>query len=482
MKVLFVYPDVSGSFSHSFHYGIGYLGAILEQAGHDIDLIHAKKEQSYGAFIAKIQEYNPDLVAISATTPQFPYARKYAQWSKSVSSCPIICGGVHPTLVPDEVIAISDIDVVCLGEGEQPLLEYVNALSRGADGSNIENLWLKQGGLIIKNRMRRLNRELDLLPNPTRKFDSEISISRVGDIMAGRGCPYNCTYCCNHSIKKIYPNGDPYVRYRSVKNVLAEIDDLIRNYHVQSLDFHDDTFTLNRKWLTEFCFEYQRRFKIPFVCNGRPETLNKDVLELLKDAGCKLVRIGVESGSERVRQEILGRNISDVDLRRVFKDAKDVGLQTSSFNMMGVPGETTEDLDRTIALNRELRPDRAVVSVFYPYPLTRLYQECVENGLLTDRQKCSHTDLGTTLDLPDLSEKQINRAVRRFRAYFYKYDVAYRSPKKAWIYQSLEICFGAVAARAIWMKSRWCGFRLKEFRQKIGGLAVVTFSSDSSRM
>lgn len=467
MRVLYVYPDVSSSFSHTFHYGLGYLGAVLKNAGHEVELIHAKSELSRKSFTAKVQEYNPDLVAITATTPQFPFAERYAQWVKEVSSCSVICGGVHPTLAPDEVISNPAFDVICLGEGEQPLLEYVHALSQGNQGFDIENLWFKSDGRIIKNKMRPLRQDLDTLPFPYRKFDSEIGVSRVGDIMAGRGCPYKCTYCCNHRFKELHGKSGSYVRYRSVENVLQEIEGLITCYQVTSLDFHDDTFTLKRKWLSEFCNQYSSRFSLPFVCNGRPETLKRDVLLMLKEAGCKMVRIGVESGNERIRKEVLGRNISNDDLRRVFNDAKDLGLQTSAFNMMGVPGETFANLEETIEFNKELDPSRAVVSVFYPYPLTRLHDECLQSGMISNRGKYSHTDLGTTLNLPLLSEQQINCAVKQFRAVFYKNQVATRSPQIVWLYKSLETLFGTIAAREIWIKGRWCGFRLKELQHKL---------------
>jgi len=467
MRVLFIYPDISSSFSHTFHYGIGSLGAILKKAGHEVELIHAKSDLTRNSIAAKIQEYSPDLVAITATTPQFPFAVKYAQWVKEASSCLVICGGAHPTLAPDEVISNPAFDVICLGEGEQPLLEYVHALSEGNDRFDIENLWFRNNGRIIKNKMRPLQQDLDTLPFPYRKFDSELRVSRVGDIMAGRGCPYKCTYCCNNSFKMLHGKSDSYVRYRSVENVLQEIEALISCYHVNSFDFHDDTFTLKRKWLSEFCKQYSSRFSLPFVCNGRPETLKRDVLRMLKEAGCKMVRIGVESGNERIRKDVLGRNISNGDLLRVFNEAKDLGLQTSAFNMMGIPGETVEHLQETIDFNKKLNPSRAVVSVFYPYPLTRLHEKCLQNGMISNIKKYSHTDLGTTLNLPQLSAQQINLAVKQFRAVFYKNQVSTRSPQIFWLYQSFEALFGTVAAREIWIKGRWLGFRLKDLQYRL---------------
>jgi anaerobic magnesium-protoporphyrin IX monomethyl ester cyclase len=409
MQVLLIYPDIC-PYSRQYHHGIGYLSAMLKSGGHSTFLLHLKNDISERRLVQKIGALKPDLIAISTTAQQFPYARKYARSIKQHFPTPIICGGIHPTLSPDEVISSECIDIVCVGEGEYTLLELAEALERRKDICKIADLWVKREGLIYQNPRRPLLQDLDKLPFPDREIFGPPTIlrgKRIADVIAGRGCPYDCTYCCNHGLRKVYSGLGKFLRYRSVANVLLEIQKLRTEYGVQKINFDDETFTLNHSWLRQFCGRYASEIGLPFGCNARVETLNREILGLLKESGCEVLRIGIESGNEWLRREVLHRNMTNEQIKAAFDMAHEVGLNTLAFNMIGIPFETPEMAEETIALNRQIDPNQIQCSVFFPYPGTHLYQVCKAHDFLTLARKSSYFQEGSVLNLPTLSNKQI---------------------------------------------------------------------------
>lgn len=420
MKVLFIYPDI-WTYGGGFYYGLAHISSILKDNGHKTSLLHITKEISKKKIIGEVKNSKPDMIAFSSTTNQYPFAKLYAKWIKETFDLPIIFGGIHATLCPEDVSSCDDVDVVCVGEGEYSTLELVNAMEKGQDFTSINNLWIKKDGLLKKNPLRPLISNLDELPFPDRDlFCYEKTLQKRGgtaDFLAGRGCPYNCTYCCNHAIRKVYKGKEHYVRIRSVKNVMDEIHSVEDKYGhlMKQMNFDDDTFTLFSKWLKEFCETYREEFDYSFSCNVRANTLNREKLMLLKKAGCDTIRIGVESGSEWLRRNILKRTMSNQQIIDTCKVAHDVGLRVYAFVMIGLPFETPSMINETLAITRTIEPDRLQVSIFYPYPNTELYNICNDHGFLTSRKKKSYFDKGTTLNLPTLTEKDINKYYLKFK-------------------------------------------------------------------
>lgn len=411
MKVLFIYPDIA-LYSRRYQQGVGYLSAVLKKAGHTTSLLHLEKDVSSKWLLAQVERFAPDLVGISIITHQFAYARKYAGWIKTAfPGIPIICGGVHPTLWPQEVISESGIDIICLGEGEGPLLELVTRLEARIDFQDVPGLWVKQGGEIIRNPRPPLLQDLDQLPFPDREvFDFPRILRRwsgVADVISGRGCPYNCTYCCSPSLRKLSSGLGKFIRRRSVARVIQEIHELASRYPVKKINFDDDTFALDLNWIQEFRKYYPREIGLPFTCNARVEPLNRDMLSELKEAGCDTLYIGVESGSERLRREVLHRNMTNEHIATVFATAHKMGLKTFAYNMIGFPFETPELAEETVALNRKINPTKIQISTLYPYPGTELYRLCQEHGFLTPESKDSYFSEGSVLRLPSFSNEQI---------------------------------------------------------------------------
>ncbi|GAG00993.1 unnamed protein product, partial [marine sediment metagenome] len=248
MKIVFVYFDSMRGAGGKYYEGLASISAVLKQ-GHSTRLFHITDNLTGPQFLEIFQNQyaDTDLVAFSSTTNAFYYIATYAQQiKKHYPQMITICGGVHPTLHPDEVISEPGIDIICLGEGEYPLLDLCDRLESGSDISSIPNLWIKKNSVnIIKNPVRSLIESLDLLPFPDRDiFDYQSSMdSKLHRLvfMGSRGCPFQCAHCCNHALKKIAPRSTPYVRFKSPDRLIAEIKDCRAKYpDVQTICFHDD--------------------------------------------------------------------------------------------------------------------------------------------------------------------------------------------------------------------------------------------------
>jgi len=423
LHILFIYPDVGdpqiGERTGGFQIGIGYISSVLKADGHQTSLLHITRNIDRDKLLYEIKKYKADLIACSSTTPQHPLVEKYTSWIKEEIDTPIICGGIHTTLCPDQVLSSKSIDMICVGEGEYPMLELVRNMEKGESIYDIQNLWIKKpDGTVKKNPMRPLISNLDALPFPDRElfnFQRLLRLSHsVAEFMGGRGCPYNCSYCCNSILKSVYNGKGPYLRIRSVENVLAEIRDVTEKYNVKIIEFHDDTFTLFPQWIEEFCEKYPKEFDLPFWCNARVETMNRQILTSLKKAGCQQLHIGVESGNEWLRQTVLKRNMTNQQIINAFKNAHELGIRTLSFNMVGIPFETPEMVEETIQLNKLIQPDVIFVSIFYPIPNTELWNMCEQNKYLTQNHVYSYFEDHTTLDLPTMSKQQITQLYHKF--------------------------------------------------------------------
>jgi len=421
MKILFIYPDIGkGLHWRALPFGIAYLSSFVKSQGHQASVIWMMERPARESFIGRVKIEKPDLVAFSTTTNQFPYVILCAKWIKECLGTPTVCGGVHATLCPSEVLSCKDIDIVCVGEGEYPLLELMDAMEDRKELLNIKNLWFKNDGKWIVNEVRPLITELDELPFPDREVFNHTELLRLrnyeADMLASRGCPYECTYCCNHTIREVYKTRYKYHRLRNVQNVLDEIKTITSKYNIKSLFFQDDVFTYDLKWLTEFCRAYPREFELPFQCNARAQDLNRDILLMLKRAGCHQISIGIECGNEWLRKRILLRSETNAEIVEIFRTAKELGLKTLSFNMIGLPFETANMFEETINLNALAQPTIMNLSIFYPYPKTTLHKICQEKGLINNVNEILDSYFERSiLKMGTLTAREISRYRKGFK-------------------------------------------------------------------
>ena len=422
MNVLFVYNDIEDMKNyHGYIYlGIGYLASFLKKEGINVELLHVTKPLSKEEFIGRLPRKRVDLVAFTATTNRFPLITEWANWTKESRETITICGGPHPTLQSKDSLNSCGLDMICIGEGERALLELSKRIANGDDVSGVNNIWTKKNGLMQTTPIGPLIEDLDSLPIPDRElFDFEQRSEgreKTCRIIAIRGCPYNCTYCCNHSIRNIYPNKNNYVRYRSVANVIEELKILRNRYpFIESFNFIDDILPLNKKWFLEFVQQYKREISIPYICHCFPLLIDRETVKLLKESNCIQVQIGIESGNEYNRKIVLNRKVSNERLVNAFHLCREFGIRTYAYNMLGIPYETKEQMLETLKLNALCGIEVSQTSIFYPYQGTELYNISRDSNLITAR------NLETYFSDTQLNFKEDERIFINFMCKYFKY-------------------------------------------------------------
>jgi len=428
MKILFINPVTPPNILQvRVSMGVASLSAMLKKHNHETALLcpHELNDdvELCGDILEKIKDFQPDMVAISSVSDQFELTKKIID----MINLPIIIGGTHATVAPEECIETNVLGV-CIGEGDEAFVEFLDKYQRGKDYTQVKNFWFKKEGYIIRNELRPLIQDLDALPFPDRElFDEYIAKENVIlEFMTSRGCSFQCYYCINKVLQGYYGTRG-YLRRRSVDNVLEEIKIVLSKYvethegnYPKRLEFHDDLFTMNKEWLREFAFKYKAQINQPYAVNGRVETIDKETIVLLKHSGCVELKIGVESGNERIRREYLNRFMTNEQIIKCFALCKEYGLLTSSFNMIGIPGETEKEIMDTIELNRLIKPSVVGVSIFRPYQGTQLHELCKEKGYLTDRKTSSFYEGNSIINLPTISPEKINYYYQIFQTAVYK--------------------------------------------------------------
>lgn len=280
------------------------------------------------------------------------------------------------------------IDALCIGEGDQVIVEVAGAIDKGEDCSGLENIWLRSGNGIIKNDVRALIEDLDVLPFPDRDiYFEKYSVLRknpTATFILGRGCPYRCSYCFNHLMRGIYSGKGKFVRFPSVDYAIAQIKDVKNRYGFKWVQINDDTINVNKKWFTDFLLKYEKEIKTPFICNIRADAMDEELADLMVFAGVNRVNFGVESGNERMRKEVLNRHMANEQLIRVGRMFNKRKVRVFTANMIGLPGETVSEAFETIKINKEIKPELAAFDVLQPFPKTDIYKYCIENNLLKE--------------------------------------------------------------------------------------------------
>ena len=354
-------------------------------------------------------------------------------------------GGPHVTLNPSETI-LKTFDSFCIGEGEYPTLELVTALEHHTDYTHIKNLWIKKGKTIQKNPTRAFIQNLDDLPFPDRDMWRPWVDDNPGSrlsILLGRGCPFNCSYCCNHALRKIAPG--IYVRVRSIPNIIKELRQLItQEKTLLPIHLEIETIGVDQKWTIAVAHAIARLLKqtkinATFSTNLRitPKADFTKVFQAFKKAHIQSVNIGLESGSERVRQTVLRRYYSNEDLYRTVKQAKKAGLNVNLFNIIGLPGETYADFLETVNVNKTCQPHAHMTSIFFPYPGTDLCRIAQEQHLLDHPVDQTAERAKAILNLPGFSKAQIQKSYILFDYYVYRgklsaYQIIVRT-LRAWL-------------------------------------------------
>jgi radical SAM superfamily enzyme YgiQ (UPF0313 family) len=431
MRVLLIYPDLNIHVNYPL--GLGIISATLKDYGHQTRILHFNEEIESPldlSFIEKnIIDFQPQLIAFSSVSNQFQYVKKVADYIKHHWKLPTLVGGIHATIAPQKVLQNDSIDFICRGEGEFAMLDLITRLAKGEDYTEVANIGFKKDGKIQINPVRPLidAETFDALPFPDREgFDfGKIVKKKRGwaNVMASRGCLNQCSYCVNHYFHRLYSSDNKrkdMLRYRSVKTVLREMQALLQSYpDISLINLDDDNITLNKKWLIEFCPEYKEKIGLPFACNVHPTTFNQKTADMLAEAGCVEVKIGLESGSERMRREVLRRPSGEEVMVRAFKAAENAGIRAWAFSMIGLPTETAEEMLMTAKLNAKIRPYIVRCSIFFPYEGTDLHRYATEHTLIQQDiadSVSSHLE-DTALEMPQLAREDIIKFKTMFKWY-----------------------------------------------------------------
>lgn len=439
MNILFVYSlqDTQSLLKplrapEQIQFGISYISAVLKKYGHRTRLVVLSSpygKKNYAVIDDMIASFKPKLACFTAVFSEYEFINDIAGHVKSrYPDIHTVIGGVHVTLNSDNVRQ-DNFDVFCIGEGEYPVLELVTQLEKNASPAKINNLIIKNGTAIEGNATRSFMDNLDDLPFCDREIWEEWTEEDLGArhaVLLGRGCPFDCTYCSNHALRKV--SSGSYVRLRRPDKLIEEIYEIAGKYPKQhEIYLEIETFSANQKWAVELCTKLEELnrilpYPLSFGVNIRvfPNADFNNLFEACKRGNFRFINIGLESGSERVRREILRRNYSDKDIINTVKAARKAGLKVAFHNMIGIPGETKSDFEETVKLNRICQPDWHMTSIFFPYPGTDIYQTAEGLGLLGRKIEPCVERSRALLDLPGFTKKEVQKSYELFDYYVYK--------------------------------------------------------------
>ena len=428
-RVLLINPPFYRLMSSHFNgvpLGICYVAAVINENGHHVRVYNAdyvgdneysnqrelfENYEDYKKILNDlnhpiwkeiedmIQKFNPDIVGINMLTGTYKSAEQVAKICKKIDiGTLVVVGGAHPTVLPDETIKNPFFDYVVRKEGEYTFLELVNDVDR----NKIQGLtYINEDNEIVNNPDRKFISDLDILPLPSRDlFLNDTRYIDYSYIMTGRGCPYECTFCAS---KKLW---DKKVRYHSVERVIEEIKYVKRTFGTNFFFFVDDTFILKKNRVKKICESLiNNNIKIEWVCESRIEGIDRDILKLMKKAGCVRVKLGVESGCERLL-ELMKKNTKKDQIRKTVSLLKEIGIKITAHLMTGFPTETNNEVQETLMFAGELDPDYFSLSILSPYPGTEIYDDIVNNGIKLPKEHWEYffhqsKDMMLTLDIEE---------------------------------------------------------------------------------
>lgn len=456
MKVLILYPELQ-SFSHKA-LGISLLTGILNEARHEIDFFDssmydqtrvlpdssmATKEKTIlywfkktqvslpkiqtlhldviEAFNEKLKKSSPDVVLVSSTYLSHPIAIKIIQQS-NVGKTPVIFGGIHCTLSPEDAIKSETVQIMHVGEGEKSLPIILEAIAKGNSLRDCPNLWLRKGSEVIKNPMIEMVTNLDELPFYNWDHYSDFHYARVfcgkvyrmGDYAISRGCVNRCSYCFNKLLYDAYGIKGKVRRY-SPERAIEELVYLKEKYRINFIKFHDSDFlNMSANYMDRFSKLYKKHVDLPNTVNGCVEHVTEAKAEYLVRMNCQSISIGIESGNQELREKVLNRgkysNQSFIENTHLLKK---YGIRVSAPCMIGLPDETRENIMETIQIAKKAKVDHADFGIFFPFPHLPLTNYAIEKGYLSKNRRLDNIIFGveSALDLK-ISHQALNNLLR----------------------------------------------------------------------
>ncbi len=407
--------------------GLVLLAAILQKEGHGVTLLDAN------ALGLNPEEVPPrireaDVVGITAMTPTISAALEIARHiKKERPNLTTILGGAHATLLPEETLASSpDIDIIVKGEGDETVVELMQALENKSSLDDIESISYRKDEGLIHNPNRSSMVDMDSLPIPAyellewhryRPHPPHGLAMPFAAVVTSRGCPYRCAYCS----KPVF--GSKF-RAQSPERVIEELVYLKERFGVREVAFYDDSFTLDNKRVHAIADHIiSKNLQIAWTCETRVNLVDKELLAHMRQAGCYAVAYGIESASPEII-EVLCKDTTLEQVEKAVRESREAGIQVIGYFMLGSPGETPETIRQTIDFARKLKVDFAQFSVTTPFPGTALYDVYMrgrEESISWDNFVYAGTDNPTTpvFESDSLSREDLTYWARRAYRDFY---------------------------------------------------------------
>lgn len=452
-KILFVYPNQEGC--PMVPIGIGVMSGVLKHYGHKVELFDitfmvserldqvarektgtVKKvdfEKYWGTgekvdineeFRKKILSFNPDAVAFSIVENNYLCAKKMFKVAKEVTNAPIIAGGLFPTIVPEFFTKDENVDIICRGEGENAMLELANRIDKGKDYSDIPNFIVKAGGKITENKFGPYYNWEPLIYQDWEVFDKRHlmkafvgKMQQTGFFETSRGCPFNCAYCANNIYQEIFKCLGYYHREKPIEYAIKEMEYMKDKYNLELIFFNDENFMMiGKNRFEEFIKKYKEKINLPFYIQTRAETLlDEGKIKMLKEANCATIGIGVESGSERIRKEVMNKNIPDSVFEKAFANCNKYHIRTTANIIMGLPFETEKDIITSAEFCKKLNTESIGISIFAPYYGTKLRKVCIEQGYMEDKfYENISMSYHSILKMPQITEEKLEELYYNF--------------------------------------------------------------------
>ncbi len=423
-KFVFVNLSIKCAYTGVNH-GIAYLAAVLKRHSIDVSCINIQSEISPQEFIRAINDLAPSIVGFSCTTNQQKFMSKYSLELAKDPCVLQIAGGAGPTLDPEWFLLNSGVNGVCVGEAETSLSNLLNNIETGRDIYDTEGFYWIVNNKIKKNKASEFTEDISTLDFPDYSVFNRRYV--VGDgvlhVVLSRGCPYNCHYCCNKAIARRSASPDSHFRMPSVGYSIRLLEELIAQYpETRAIAFDDDLLIADQAWFQDFAIEFDKKIKIPYRVSARPESINTEIVKALKSSGCYYVLLGLESGNEQLRAELLNRTYTNRLLVEKARLIKSSGIHLFTFNITGFPFETDQQREETFELNKMIEPDSGICSFFYPYKHTALYEICREKGMLRDENEMLAITDFSTVPAIKMSVRQYKKCLR-FQAKLMRYFI-----------------------------------------------------------
>jgi len=408
---------------------LSYAAALLDKY-HQIKLVDAPAWNWDKKDVLKdVEKFQPELIIVDTSFPSLNNDIKIAEYIKRNYNSKIVLVGPPGSQFPDKMLQSPGVDIVTRYEYDFTLKELAERLDASQDLSPVKGISYKENGKIIHNPDRKFStsEDLDNIPFVSKIYKKYLNIEDyfLGSslypevqIFTGRGCPFQCTFCS-------WPQtlmGRKY-RVRSIENVLDELEWIEKNLpQVKEVFFEDDTFTINKKRVIEFCQGYKERdLNIVWACNARVG-LDYETMKKMKEANCRLLIVGFESGNNNILENVR-KGITVDQIRKFSKDAKRAGLLVHGDFIIGLPGETRETIKNTKKIISEIKPDILQVSVASPFPGTEFYEWCFKNNYLVTSDPNEYLDENghqkSIIRYPELTEDEITEEVNKILKDYY---------------------------------------------------------------